>query len=138
MPCQEWTEVFTKEVFAMLMIDRYQLSLEGHERLIHAQQSLRQLNSYLQTANASYDPHTLENHANTVRIALDKVVEDALAVDGRDAFMRQACDWGFIALAPVERALIHNLRVCSAEGAKEVHEMVEQTARTKPYVRTDI
>lgn len=122
----------------MLMIDRYELSLAGHERLIHAQNSLRELDSYIQKPNAITDPDALKNLANAARIALARVVEDALAVDGRDAFMRQASEWGFIGLAPVERALIHNLRVCSAEGAKDIHEMAEQTARAKPYIRTDI
>ncbi len=73
-----------------------------------------------------------------MRTAPDKVVEVALAVDGRYAFMRQACDWGFTALAPIERVLIQSLRSCSVEGAKEIHAMVERTADLKPYVRTDI
>lgn len=122
----------------MLMIDRYELSLAGHERLLHAQHSLRDLDNYIKNANGGYDLHTLRDHADTARTALDKVVQDTLAVDGRDAFMRKACEWGFIALAPVERALIHKLRVCSAEGAKEIHEMAGETAKAKPYVRTDI
>jgi len=122
----------------MLMIDRYELSLAGHERLTHAHDSLRELHNYLHNSTAGYDLYTLKDHAENARTALDKVVEDATAVDGRDAFMRKACEWGFIALAPAERALIHNVRVCSAEGAKEIHEMAEKTAKAKPYVRTDI
>jgi len=122
----------------MLMIDRYELSLAGHERLLHAQQSLRELDNYIKNANGGYDLHTLRDQADAARKALDKVVEDSLAVDGRDAFMRKACEWGFIGLAPVERALIHHVRVSSAEGAKEIHEMAETTARTRPYVKEDI
>lgn len=122
----------------MLMIDRYELSLAGHERLIHARNSLRELDRCIQQTDASHEPDTLKNHANTARIALEKVIEDALAVDGRDAFMRKACEWGFIALAPIERVLIHKVRVCSAEGAKEIHEMAQKTAKAKPFVRTDI
>ncbi|HEY0287690.1 MAG TPA: hypothetical protein VGC62_11855 [Pseudomonas sp.] len=122
----------------MLMIDRYELTLEGHEHLLHAQNSLRLLDSYIERADAASDPNMLKNYATTVRAALDKVVDDALAVDGRDAFMRQACDWGFTALAPIERVLIQSLRSCSIEGAKEIHQMVERTVERKPYVRTDI
>jgi len=122
----------------MLMIDRYELSLAGHERLIQAHHSLRELDTYIQNALAGFDPDTLKSQANAARTALDNVVEDTLAVDGRDAFMRKACEWGFIALAPVEQALIQNLRVCSAEGAEDIQEMVKRTAKAKPYVRTDI
>lgn len=121
----------------MLMIDRYELSLEGHERLLHAQQSQRQLDNYLEATKAGCDPETLKQHLKTLRIALDKVVEDALAVDSRDAFMLKACEWGFTALAPIERELIQSLRASNAEGAKEIHEMVKRTARLKPYVRSD-
>ena len=122
----------------MLMIDRYELSLSGHETLIKARDSLALLDSHLQKQDERRDPLTLRKYATALRISLDRIVEDAQAVDGRDAFMRQACDWGFTALAPIERVLIQSLRCSSAEGAKEIHEMVERTARLKPHIRTDI
>lgn len=115
----------------MDLIDRYELTIPGHMRLVDARSALNQLQRYIQ-GTASLDLSLLAEKLEPLVEALHEAADDAVPVNGQDSFMRQACEWDYIALSPRERDMLQQIRSCSEEGQQDIFRMVSQTLERKP------
>jgi len=116
----------------MYLIDRYELSIPGHMRLVDARSALNYLERFIAGNEGQLERDQLAEKLEPLVEALNDAADDAHPVDGRDAFMRQACEWDYIALSPKEREVLHELRSCSEEGQEEIYRMISDTLDRKP------
>jgi hypothetical protein len=116
----------------MHLIDRYELTIPGHMRLVDARSALNYLERFVKSSEGPLNPEQLAEKLEPLVEALNDAADDTRPVDGRDAFMRQACDWDYIALSPREREMLHELRSCSEEGQEDIYRMISDTLDRKP------
>jgi len=119
----------------MQLIDRYELSLPGHMRLIDARSALNHLERFVENSEGPIDGELLAEKMEPLVEALHDAADETRPVDGRDAFMRQACAWDFISLSSRERSSIEMLRNASKAGQEEIFRMIDDIQRRMPYVR---
>lgn len=111
----------------MPMIDRYEMSIPGHMRLIDARSALNAVERFVQEADSQIDRDALADKLEPLIHALNEAGDETFPVDSREAFDRWACEWGYIALSPKEAELIQDIRRCTAEGQEAIYRMVDQT-----------
>lgn len=118
----------------MPMIDRYEMSIPSHMRLIDARSALNVLERFVQEADGHIDRDALTDKLEPLIDALSEAADAALPVDSHEAFNRWACELGYIALSPKEAELIQDIRRCTEEGQEDIYRMVEHTQETKGRV----
>ena len=118
----------------MQLIDRYELTLAGHMRLVDARSALNYLERFIDHPDATLDRDTLATQLEPLVEALNDAADDTRPVDGEDAFRRQACEWNYIALSPEERVVLQQIRSCTAEGQQDIFRMIRQTLDIKPVL----
>jgi hypothetical protein len=116
----------------MHLIDRYELTIPGHMRLVDARSALNHLERFVQSADGQPDRELLAEKLEPLVEALNDAADDARPVNGQDAFMRQACEWNYIALSPTEREVLQEIRSCSQEGQQDIFRMISDTLDRKP------
>lgn len=118
----------------MPMIDRYEMSIPSHMRLIDARSALNVLERFVQEADAQIDRDELADKLEPLIEALNEAADATLPVDSHEAFNRWACELGYIALSPREAELIQDIRACTLEGQEDIYKMVNHTHETKERV----
>lgn len=118
----------------MPMIDRYEMSIPSHMRLIDARSALNVLERFVQDADAQIDRDALTDKLEPLIDALTEAADATLPVDSHEAFNRWACELGYISLSPKEAELIQDIRSCTEEGQEDICRMIEQTRETKERV----
>jgi CHASE3 domain sensor protein len=118
----------------MHSIDRYEFSVQGHMRLIDARSALNSLQRLVETTDGNPVPAELIRTLAPVVEALRDAADDVIPVNDHDTFMRQACEWNYIALSPRERDMLHEIRCCSDEGKEEIYQMISKTLDCKPML----
>lgn len=118
----------------MQLIDRYELSLPGHMRLVDARSALNYLERFIYSIDGPVDSELLAEKLEPLVEALNDAADETRPVDGRDAFERQACQWNYIPLSARESAALHELRCCSEEGKEEIYAMIAETLERKPML----
>jgi hypothetical protein len=121
----------TKEV-AMHLIDRYEMTVPGHMKLIDARSALNHLQRLVLATEGKPQPEELQRLLATLVEALHEAADDVVPVNDHDVFMRQACEWNYIALSPKERDVLHEIRCCSDEGKEDIYRMISETLDRKP------
>lgn len=116
----------------MQTIDRYELSVPGHMSLIDARSALNNLQRLVQEAEGAPDSDQFGEMLALCVEALHDAADDAIPVNHHDAFMRQACEWNYIGLSPIERDVLHQIRCCTDEGKSDIYQMVRRTLNRKP------
>ncbi len=116
----------------MHLIDRYELTIPGHMRLVDARSALNHLERLVQSTEGQPDRNLLVERLEPLVEALNDAADNARPVNGQDAFMRQACEWDYIALSPREREMLQEIRSCSAEGQEDIFRMISDTLDRKP------
>jgi hypothetical protein len=116
----------------MQSIDRYELSVPGHMCLIDARSALNNLQRLVQDSGGKPAPDKLGDLLAICVETLHEVADDAIPVNHHDAFMRQAFEWNYIGLSPVEWTVLQQIRCCTDEGKKAIYKMVGQTLSIKP------
>lgn len=116
----------------MYMIDRYELTIPGHMRLVDARSALNHLERLVQSTEEPLGRDQLVDSLTPLVDALNDAADDVRAINGHDAFMRQACEWNYIALSPSEREMLHQIRCCNDDGKKDICKMVSETMNRKP------
>ena len=118
----------------MPMIDRYEMSIPGHMRLIDARSALNVIERFVQDADGQIDRDVLADKLEPLVSALNEAGDETSPVDTREAFEHWACEMGYIALSPKEAELIQDIRRCTVEGQEDIYRMVEHTHETKERV----
>jgi hypothetical protein len=116
----------------MHLIDRYELTIPGHMRLVDARSALNYLERLVQASDGQIDRDLIAEKLEPLVEALNDAADDVRPVNGQDAFMRQACEWDYIALSPRERQVLQQIRSCSEEGQQDIFRMVSDTLNHKP------
>ncbi|TDV70128.1 hypothetical protein [Pseudomonas sp. LP_7_YM] len=116
----------------MQLIDRYELTLPGHMRLVDARSALNYLERFIQSIDGPVDSELLEEKMEPLVEALNDAADDARPVSGDEAFQLKACQWGYIALSPKERSMVHLIRCCNEEGKEDIMRLITETQRCKP------
>ena len=116
----------------MHLIDRYELTISGHMRLVDARSALNYLERFVESSQGQVDRDLIAEKLEPLVEALNDAADETRPVDGRDAFMRQACEWDYIALSPREREMLQDLRSCSTEGQEDIFRMISETLHRKP------
>lgn len=116
----------------MYLIDRYELTLPGHQRLVDARSALNYLERLVNGNQGEVEPQVLIDHLQPLIEALNDAADDAEPVNGQDQFMRQACEWDYIALSPAEKIMLQDLRCCSDEGKQDVYRVIAEVRASKP------
>lgn len=116
----------------MQLIDRYEMTLPGHMRLVDARSALNYLERFVQGTDGQLDSELLAEKMEPLVEALNDAADDARPVNGEDAFERQACEWGYIAMSPKERQMLQAIRSCNAEGQEDIIRMIHDTLDQKP------
>jgi hypothetical protein len=116
----------------MHLIDRYEMSIEGHMKLIDARSALNHLQRLVQATDGKPEPDQLMALLSPVVAALHEAADDVMPVNDRDVFMRQACEWNYIALSPREGEILHQIRCCSDDGKEEIYGAIGETLERKP------
>lgn len=116
----------------MHLIDRYELTIPGHMRLVDARSALNHLERLVESTDGQPDRDLLVDTLEPLIEALNDASDDARPVNGQDAFMRQACEWDYIGLSPRERDMIQELRGCSDEGKEDIYRMISDIRDRKP------
>ncbi|OQR29054.1 hypothetical protein BWR59_22470 [Pseudomonas sp. Bc-h] len=116
----------------MHVIDRYELTIPGHMRLVDARSALNDLERFVERSEGQLDRDLLGEKLELLVEALNDAADDTRPIDGHDAFMRQACEWNYIALSHREHEVLQELRSCSAEGQEDIFRMISDTLDRKP------
>lgn len=118
----------------MHMIDRYEMSVPGHMKLIDARSALNHLQRLVQATDGKPESEQLVGLLATVVEALHEAADDVMPVNDHDVFMRQACEWNYIGLSPRESEVLHEIRCCNDEGKEDIYRMVSETLDLKPML----
>ncbi|MGH8418733.1 MAG: hypothetical protein ACRER8_15845 [Pseudomonas sp.] len=116
----------------MQLIDRYEMTLPGHMRLVDARSALNYLERFIQSIDGPVDSELLEEKMEPLVEALNDAADDARPVSGDEAFQLKACEWGYIALSPKERDMLHLIRCCTEEGQEDISRLITETQQRKP------
>lgn len=118
----------------MHLIDRYEMSVPGHMKLIDARSALNHLQRLVQATDGKPESEQLIDLLTTVVEALHEAADDVMPVNDHDVFMRQACEWNYIALSPKEREVLHEIRCCNDDGKEDIYRMISETLDRKPML----
>ncbi|WP_341962524.1 hypothetical protein [Pseudomonas sp. RC10] len=110
----------------MPMIDRYELSLPGHMRLIDARSALNYLERFIHDADGPIDSKVLADKLEPLVEALHDASDETRPVDGRDAFAREVCRLNYIMLSLQEHEVLQEIRSCTEEGREEIYAMISE------------
>lgn len=116
----------------MQMIDRYEISMAGHMRLVDARSALNHLERLVKGTEGSLDRNQLDEKLELLVEALNDAADDTRPVDGQDVFMRRACELNYMALSPKEREILQLIRTSNNEGQAEIFQMIAQTQDRLP------
>ena len=116
----------------MHLIDRYEMSVPGHMKLIDARSALNHLQRLVQATDGKPESEQLVGLLTTVVEALHEAADDVMPVNDHDVFMRQACEWNYIGLSPKEREVLHEIRCCNDDGKEDIYRMIGETLDRKP------
>nr|GEY43898.1 hypothetical protein [Tanacetum cinerariifolium] len=94
--------------------------------------ALNHLQRLVQATDGKPEPDQLMALLSPVVAALHEAADDVMPVNDRDVFMRQACEWNYIALSPREGEILHQIRCCSDDGKEEIYGAIGETLERKP------
>lgn len=112
----------------MYIIDRYELSIPGHNRLVDARSALNHLERLIMESDAQPDPEALIQRLHTVIDALNDAADDTRPVNGQDAFERRACAMNYLFLKPEESEWLQEIRSCTEQGKQEIFRITSEIA----------
>lgn len=118
----------------MQFIDRYELTLAGHMRLVDARSALNYFERFIDNPDAVLDRDAIAVQLEPLVEALNDAADETRPIDGADAFRRQACEWNYIALSPEERVVLQQIRSCNAEGQQDIFRVIRETLDNKPVL----
>ena len=118
----------------MHLIDRYELSIPGHMRLVDARSALNYLERFVNGSEGPVDCEVLAEKLEPLIEALNDAADNARPVNGDEAFELQACQWGYIALSPRERNVLQQIRSSNQEGQEEIFQMITEIQARKPLL----
>jgi len=118
----------------MHLIDRYEMSVPGHMKLIDARSALNHLQRLVQATDGKPESEQLVSLIATIVEAFHEAADDVMPVNDHDVFMRQACEWNYIALSTKEREVLHEIRCCNDDGKEDIYRMISETLDRKPML----
>lgn len=118
----------------MHLIDRYEMSVPAHMKLIDARSALNHLQLLVQATDGKPESKELVSLIETIVEAFHEAADDVMPVNDHDVFMRQACEWNYIGLSPKEREVLHEIRCCSDDGKEDIYRMISETLDRKPML----
>ncbi|WP_296180246.1 hypothetical protein [Pseudomonas sp. UBA1879] len=117
----------------MPIIDRYELSLPGHMRLIDARSALNHLERFIHDADGPIDTKVLVEELEPLVEALHDASDATRPVNGQDAFARKCGELGYINLSRKEHEYLHYIRGCTDEGKDEIYAAIRDI-RSRKYL----
>lgn len=118
----------------MHLIDRYEMSVPGHMKLIDARSALNHLQRLVQATDGKPDAEQLVDLIAKIVEPFHEAADDVMPVNDHDVFMRQACEWNYIGLSPKEREVLHEIRCCNDDGKADIYRMISETLDRKPML----
>lgn len=113
-------------------IDRYEMSLPGHMRLIDARSALNYLERFVHDANGPIDSKLMAEKLEPLVEALHDASDETRPVDGEDAFARLVYKRNYIMMSMKEHGILQEIRGCSDEGREEIYAMISDVLERKP------